>query len=242
MKIAAAQIQSIKGDIASNIEAHLKWIYKSIAADADFIVFPELSLTGYWLELANDLAVDYKSETLNVFQEVSNSEGIGIAVGMPTKSSKGIHISMIVFQPNESRQVYSKQLLHTDEAPYFQTGDHQLVFQIKQETIVPAICYEALQKDHIHNASRLKANLYMASVAKSQTSIETAQGYFPKAAASYQLPILMCNSIGLCDDFMSKGQTGVWNAKGQLLGQLHSNTEGLLIYNTTTDSITARLA
>lgn len=47
MKIALAQIQYEKGDIARNIELHLIWIDQAIAQGADCIFFPELSLTGY---------------------------------------------------------------------------------------------------------------------------------------------------------------------------------------------------
>lgn len=237
MKIAAAQIQSFKGDMDSNIESHLKWTHKAASKGADFIVFPELSLTGYWLDIANELAVDYQSSTLDVFQEVSDIEAIGIAVGMPTKSAKGVHIGMIIFLPNQPRQVYFKQLLHVDESPYFQPGDHQLVFKMEEETIAPAICYEALQKDHIHKASQLGIDLYMASVAKSQDSINKALRYFPKASSSYQLPILMSNSVGPCDDFMSVGQSGVWNTKGERIAYLNSDAEGLLLYNTKTKTV-----
>jgi len=56
MKICIAQTTPIKGDIEKNIENHKKLIALSIQENADIIVFPELSLTGYEPKLVKELA------------------------------------------------------------------------------------------------------------------------------------------------------------------------------------------
>lgn len=45
--VAGAQIASELGDITANCDKHLQWIEAAKAQDVDFLVFPELSLTGY---------------------------------------------------------------------------------------------------------------------------------------------------------------------------------------------------
>ena len=55
MKIALCQIKPKSGDITFNISKHMEFIAKAINANADFICFPELSLTGYEPELAKEL-------------------------------------------------------------------------------------------------------------------------------------------------------------------------------------------
>lgn len=47
MKIGAAQIESVIGDVDANIERHLSWIAKGKEAGLDLLVFPEVSLTGH---------------------------------------------------------------------------------------------------------------------------------------------------------------------------------------------------
>lgn len=78
----------------------------------------------------------------------------------------------------------------------------------------------------------LGAELYLASVAKSQIGIEKAFGHFPKTALKYSIPTLLCNCIGHCDNFESAGQSSIWGIDGKLISQLDNENEGILIYDT----------
>jgi predicted amidohydrolase len=237
MNICVAQIQSARGDIASSFQNHLKWIDLAIAENADFIVFPELSLTGYEPRLAKQLLSQIDQSHLDRLQKKSNEGKIGIGIGAPTQSRKGLHISMLIFQPNQKLQVYSKQQLHSDELPYFTNGEEQLTISDQDHTIAPAICYESLQPDHIKHAIDLGANIYIASVAKSQSGVEKAMYYFPAAARKYSIPILMSNCVGLCDDFESAGQSAIWDENGRMIAQLDHRKEGVLFFNTITGEV-----
>lgn len=112
---------------------------------------------------------------------------------------------MVIFQPNMTRQTYSKQNLHSDEKPYYIGGSEQIILTIKEKKIALAICYESLQTEHSKNANELGADLYLASVAKSQNGIEKAKAHFPKIANEFSMPVLMSNCIGYCDNFESVG-------------------------------------
>ncbi len=72
MKICVAQIQSFKGNIKKNIDAHKKLIELAISQNADFIAFPELSITGYEPELAENLSIYQDDSVLDDFQEISD--------------------------------------------------------------------------------------------------------------------------------------------------------------------------
>jgi len=71
MKIALAQLQSESGNIKANIKKHLDYIDKAAAAKADFIVFPELSLTNYEPHLARELAFKQNDSKLTIFKDYS---------------------------------------------------------------------------------------------------------------------------------------------------------------------------
>tara|TARA_R110002111_G_scaffold82930_10_gene130547 strand:- start:309 stop:1031 length:723 start_codon:yes stop_codon:yes gene_type:complete len=237
MKICVAQTKSEIGNIKANIENHLRWITRAVTEKTDLIVFPELSLLGYEPKLAKALATDQNDLRLDVFQEMSNTNKIAIGIGLPTHSEAGILISMVIFQPHLPRQTYSKQILHLDEKKYFIEGNKQTILTLKDAKIALAVCFESLQPQHTANAYAMGATVYLASVAKSQLGIEKANAYFPKVARKYSTPILMANSIGYCDDFQSAGQTSIWDANGYRIGQLNSQREGLLIYDTISKSI-----
>lgn len=232
MKISIAQIQSISGDIKANIARHSQAIQQAIAHQADSIFFPELSITGYEPTLAAKLALNLQDSQLDSFQSYSNQHKITIGIGAPVLSTRGILIAMIIFQPHQARTLYAKQWLHLDEKPYFVAGQEQVILQLQNIKLAPAICYESLQDVHIKNAYHLGAQIYLASVAKSLKGVQKALNYYPKVAAEYAIPIAMVNAIGYCDTFESKGQSAIWSSTGQLLAQLDEQSEGLLIYDT----------
>ena len=235
MKIGIAQTRSSKGNIQKNIEDHLDFIERAIYLKADLIVFPELSITNYEPDLAKELAFDIENNVFDPFQELSDNNEITIGVGIPTKATDGIHISMLIFQPNKEKIIYSKQMLHSDELPYFVCGKQQTFLNIKETKIAIGICYETLQRAHFLNAADQEADIYIASVAKSKGGIEKAYKHFPEIANEFNTPVLMSNCVGPCDNFTSVGQSAVWNKKGKLVEQLDSQSPGLLIYNTLTE-------
>lgn len=237
MKISVAQIRPVKGEVALNIEGHKKLIALSVLHKAKAIFFPELSITGYEPELAKHYAINRDDKVLDEFQEISNKNGIAIGVGMPVKVDAGIQISMIVFQPGKRKVIYSKQQLHADELPFFIRGEQQTLLTVDNNKIAPAICYESLQNDHSCKANQLGAEIYVASVAKSQSGVDKALIHYPAVARKYSMPVLMSNCVGYCDNFLSVGSSAVWTRQGILAGQLDSDCEGILTFDTETEEL-----
>ncbi len=237
MKIGLAQIQSKKGDVAHNIAHHLDYVERAIQAEVDFIVFPELSITGYEPALAKQLATTIEDKLFDPFQEISVASNIAIGIGMPTLGINGIHISILLFQPQQERLVYSKKLLHADELPFFTSGTRQPSLTIKGTNVALGICYETLQRAHFIEAKENGADVYVASVAKPDRGSAKAYVHFPSIAKEFQTPVLMCNAVGFCDDFLCNGQSAVWKEDGELIGELSDAAEGLLVYDTGTQKV-----
>jgi predicted amidohydrolase len=242
MKICAAQIQSYKNNVGKNIEKHRVFVEAAISGGSDLIVFPELSLTGYEPELVKGAAIFENDQRIDVFQKMSNERHITISLGAPVKSGLGIKIGMVLFEPGKTRHVYSKQYLHEDELRWFIQGDHQTFLTIGNQRIAPAICYESMQAEHIEKVMKSETDVYMASVAKSAGGVKKAYDYFPEIAGKYSIVVIMVNSVGPCDDFICAGSSAVWGRNGNLLGRLNEKNEGILIYDTETESITIQAA
>ncbi len=231
MKICLAQTQSLKGKVRENIQNHLRIVERALNLNADLIIFPELSITGYEPKLAKQLATKIEDRIFNPFQLLSDKNGVTIGIGMPTKANDGINISMLIFQPNKNRTVYSKELLHNDELPYFTSGKNQPLLNLNGNKIAIGICYETLQHEHFLKAKENKAEIYIASVAKPDKGTNRAYIHFPQIAKEFKTPILMSNCIGYCDDFLSNGKSSVWDENGVLKGQLNDQNQGLLVYD-----------
>lgn len=239
MKICVVQLKPVKGEIETNIKKHAEAVAKSAVLGAQAVFFPELSLTGYEPSLAGALATLPDDERLDVFQALSDKYRITIGVGLPTRSATGINISMICFQPGQKRQCYSKQQLHADETPYFIEGNGQVLLKIGSYVVAPGICYESLQKNHAENAVKLGATIYVASVAKSQNGITKGDVHYPAVAQEFSIPVLLSNSVGFYDSFMSVGKSSVWTKDGKLSARLSEEEEGLLVYDTDTENVIA---
>lgn len=230
MKICAAQTRPIKGDIESNIGHHKKLIELALLHHADFIIFPELSITGYEPTLAAQLAMHVDDKKLDVFQKISNDKNISIGVGAPIKTKIGICISLVIFQPQKTRQIYSKKFLHPDEKAFFVAGENDSIDL--PDDIALAICYELSVPEHSINAFNHGAKIYIASVAKSALGCEKSSQILSNIAAKYSMMVLMANCVGHCDNFECMGQTSAWGSQGVLLGQLDSVREGIVIIDT----------
>ncbi len=238
MKLGVAQVRPFNGDIDKNITSHKKLIARAVSEKADLIVFPELSLTGYEPRLCKELAVHPDDNRLDDFQTISNTGNITLCLGLPTTSNSGIRISMVIFQPNQPRQTYSKQYLHADELPYFTPGNQQTILTINDNKIAPAICYESLLPKHSDNAFQLGAEIYIASVAKSANGVAKSFMHYPEVARKYSMMVFMSNCTGPCDDFESVGRSSIWNKRGVLLAQLEETAEGILLIDTETGQVT----
>lgn len=238
MKLCAVQTRPVKGNIQSNIERHRKLIDLAISHGADIIIFPELSITGYEPALAKDLATHPDDSRLNDFQQISNTCGVTIGVGMPVRNDAGTCISMVIFQPHKARQVYSKKYLHADEEGFFVSGQNAANLP---GNIALAICYELSVPEHPENAYKNGARIYIASVAKSASGAEKAGRSLSAIAASYTMTVLMSNCVGYCDNFECGGKTSAWNDKGLLVGQLDDTNEGMLIIDTDTQELIEKI-
>lgn len=237
MLVCLAQIHLKKGDIATNLQKHKGCIRKAVESGASAVFFPELSLTGYEPELAKRLAFELEDSRLKEFHEISDKHNITLGIGLPTTHESQVLITMSINQPGMPMQYYSKQQLHSDELPYFGKGTAQVLISCEQLHLAPAICYESLQEDHASQAQQLGAQIYLASVAKPQRGVESCARHYPKIATTYGMSVMMVNSVGYCNNFMSAGQSSVWNKSGVMLGKLNNKDEGLLFWEMETDEI-----
>ncbi|MDA0265797.1 MAG: carbon-nitrogen hydrolase family protein [Cyanobacteria bacterium] len=240
MKICVAQTRPVMGDIEANIDRHQQLIEGAIALGADLIVFPELSITGYEPTLAKDWAVDLGDRRFDRFQTLSDTHQITIGIGAPTQNPPGICISLLLFQPHQARQHYSKMHLHPDEEPFFVPGPPSAGLIGPGAKVALAICYELFVPEHAAHAAHNGAAVYLTSVAKSVDGVEKARKRLREIARDYAMTVLMANCLGLADGMDCPGQTSVWSPQGTLLSQLDDVEEGFIVVDTETQAVLQR--
>lgn len=237
MRICVAQTKPVTGDFQRNIDKHKELIDLAVTNEADMIIFPELSITGYEPEQAKKLATHPNDKRFDEFQKISDIKRIIIGIGVPLKDNSDVSISMLLFQPNEGRKLYSKRYLHADEEPFFVAGQNSISLLGRNSNIAFAICYEISILDHAENAFKNGAKIYVASVAKFEDKIDRATNRLAKIASDYSMTVLMSNFIGSSNGQKYAGRTSIWNKQGSLVGQLSDKNEGVLIIDTDTQEV-----
>lgn len=145
MKIAAAQISSVLGNLEKNIEHHLKYCDEAIKNKTDMIVFPELSLTGYSLKDINfTIAVNIaKTKLLDKLKE--KSKKISIICGLAEEDDNfAIYNSGILISDGEikfsHRKIYPPTYGLFEEFRYFSRGNECRAHDTKFGKIGLLVC------------------------------------------------------------------------------------------------------
>jgi predicted amidohydrolase len=237
MKIGAAQTRPISEELDANITKHRHFVESAAAGGVDFLVFPELSLTGYEPTLAKELAIDPTDRRLDDFQKLSDAHEMSIGAGVPTRNTRGVCITMMVFQPHTPRYAYSKNYLHADEEPYFTAVENSPCLKINRTNVALAICYEISVAEHLRAALECNPEVYVASVAKFTKNINEARTRLTSIAVNCSIPVVMANCVGFSDGQQCAGTSCVWNDRGEMLGQLNGEDEGLLVFDTETQRV-----
>ena len=231
MRVALAQTRPIKGDFLGNIEQHERFVNTAVSHHTDLIIFPELSLTGYEPALAKQLATHPDDGRLAPLQTLSDAHQITIGVGLPTKSDGGICIGLVLIRPFAPRQTYAKKHLFPDEEPYFVSGENLPALTMKDTAVALAICYELSVVGHAEQAFLAGADLYLASVAKSARGVENASKRLSGLAQKHAKFAMLVNGVGPSDNFVSAGNSSIWNPQGHLIAQLDNTNEGMIIFD-----------
>jgi hypothetical protein len=98
VSIALAQFYPRLGDVAANLAAHLAIIADAGAAGAGLVVFPELSLTGYFLkDQVPDVALTLESPEIHALRDASRAAAIDIVVGLILESDRHLFYNAALY-------------------------------------------------------------------------------------------------------------------------------------------------
>ena len=134
-RVVLAQTRPRLGSVAHNLEEHLERAKHAAGSGADLIVFPELSLTGYFLkDQTADLALELDAPEIAALAEASRR--ISIAAGFVERARDGrLYNSIGFFEDGELLHVHRKVHLVSygmfDEARDFAPGEAFHTFDSK---------------------------------------------------------------------------------------------------------------
>lgn len=146
IRIALAQCNTKLGDVHANLQQHIQIIEKARNKDADLIIFPELSLTGYALQdLAADSALRPHQDDPVFNDLLKASQDIDLMVGFVHEDRRHrFYIASAYLSEGEIRHIHNKVYLPTygmfDEGRFFAWGDSVRAFDTKFGRFGMLIC------------------------------------------------------------------------------------------------------
>src|SRR2546430_2886503 len=144
IRIAIAQCAPALGAVKRNVDMHMSWIARAKAAGARLVIFPELSLTGYYLkDLAADVACPADDPQLAPIAKASVD--LDISAGFVERSADAkLHIAQGHWSGGKLIHVHRKVYLPTygifDDGRYFGPGDRFDTYRWAGGTTGVAIC------------------------------------------------------------------------------------------------------
>lgn len=228
---ACAQIQSSRQNVRANIEKHLHYACEAAAAGAAFLLFPEMSLTGYERELAVDQYFTPDDSRLEPLQSVSDAQDLILVAGAPLKLDQALYIGSFIIAPKREKQIYIKQYLHPGEESVFSTHRDYFCFtQAGADAVAHAICYDIENDPHIEGARIFNPSVYAASIFYSARGIDSGLARLSSVSRQFGLCVVMANYCGTCWDTLSGGKSSIWNKRGDLVAQASEDREELLFF------------
>jgi predicted amidohydrolase len=227
LKIALAQITARREDKKGNLKKIEELTLKAKEQNADLIVFPEMSLTGYVLrDQIYELAETVPGPSTDKVAALAKKTGLHIVFGMPELSEKTkgiIYNTAVLIGPEGFIGKYRKMHLPThsvfEEKRYFRPGYQVPSFDTAIGKIGLSICYDVFFPE-IYRLSRLKGTQLMVCISASPA---VRRSFFEVLTAARALENTMflayVNLAGVEDGLQFWGGSRLVNPSGDVVAR-----------------------
>ncbi len=224
MNICMAQINTFVGDYDGNVRRVLEVTHRAKAQlNADLIVFPELTLTGYPPEdllMRSDISERTESAISVLLKALP--QDVTVIVGYPRKRKDKLFNSAGVIQCGRLVAEYDKQCLPNyqvfDEKRYFESGRASCVVDIGGISFGLSICEDIWNAEPALKAQKagaqcllnLNASPFHKGKLRERIAVVSAR------AKALCLPIVYVNQIGGQDELVFDGGSFAVDGSGEL--------------------------
>jgi NAD+ synthetase len=239
MKISLCQINLKIGDLNYNIKK-IKNFYESKSADADLVVFPELSLTGYLLkDLVRDVhflekVLKFKAEIV----EFTKDKKCALLFGCPVSKNDKIFNSVVIACGGEEIFSTDKHILPNYEVfneprNFSKAEEEPTIFEFRGEKLGILICEDAWHDDLPNILSSKGATLFIIVNAspydlnKHKNRLKIANNI----AKKYNKTVAYLNNFGGYDELVFDGGSFVIDKCGNFINEPSLWDEGVLTFD-----------
>ena len=253
VNVAIAQFYPRLGDVAANIAAHLTVISTAAASGAGLVVFPELSLTGYFLkDQVPEVALRIDAPEILALQDASRDGGIDIVAGLILESdAHRFYNASLYISGGDVVHIHRKVYLPTyglfDEQRYLAAGDRFRAFDAPLGNRTEhrwragiLICEDLWHPTSVALLARQDVDLIICPSASPGRGL--LQGEAVGTASSYDVMtrtyaqlfttyVLYCNRSGFEDGVGFWGGSRVVDPAGSVVAEVRGAQESVLFHS-----------
>jgi len=235
--LGVAQTIPVRGDVDANVAEHARLARVAAREGARVLVFPELSLTGYELDLARDAAFSENDPRLVPLVDLASSCSMTVIVGAPVGIGSRRHIGAFIVAPDRGVRLYTKHhlgafppsascdgMVPPPEATVFEAGDRNPLVSLDGGTAAVAVCGDAARPSHPEEAAARGATTYLASVFIIPSQFASEAGNLALHAVRR---VAMANYGGPSGGLASAGRSTIWSERGERLVELDPSGAGV---------------
>jgi predicted amidohydrolase len=248
--VAAAQFETVLGDIAGNLERHLTRIAEAAAANVNVLVFPELSLVGHGAG-ADTLRLAFSADHA-VLQQLAEACGpMHTVVGFIEEAPGAqFYNSVATLAHGRVEHVHRKVNLATygklDDGKFYAPGDTLGSFHLDNHRwqVATPICADWWNPSLVHDAACAGMTLGIAPISSALEAVgdqfdnprgwDTVLRFY---ALVYGLPIVMANRVGREGDLHFWGGSRILDSSGRVLAESREPREELVIASLEYESV-----
>ena len=240
--MAVAQTVPVRGDVGANIEQHVRLVHAAADEQAQLLVFPELSLTGYELDLATALAFAPSDPRLDPLVDASSSCSMSLIVGAPVRIQSRLHIGAFIVSADRTVDLYTKQhlgafaataardgIVPPAEATVFEPGDLNPLVRFGSSIAAVAVCADAGRPAHPRVAAGRGAKTYLASMFVIPSEFDRETANLRAYATHHSMVVAFANYGGSSGGLASAGRSAIGSEKAELLVQLDDAGIGIAV-------------
>lgn len=201
LTIALVQHVSTPGDIQASLQRIDHYAQKAASANAELVLFPEASLTGYnnTLEVNEKIAVNAHGDTFHAIAAMCRKHNIAIAYGFAERSDDKLYNSVQLIDATGSEQaLYRKTHLwgEQDRTLFTQGDDLVAVIEWNEWRIGLLICYDIEFPENVRRLAIEGAELILTPTALMFPETTVADNVVPVRAYENQVFIAYANFCG----------------------------------------------
>ncbi len=257
MKIALAQINPTVGDFSGNLAKILQYSAQAADRHAELVMFPELSVCGYWPAdlLEKSSFIQRAEESVQELAAATARLGIAVLCGSvsASHSKAGKQVANTAFLLKDGAVAFRQQKMLLpfydvfDEQRYFEPAPKQGLFTLASQPIALTICEDAWNDkafwetrryavDPVDELVRAGGKLILNISASPywRGKRRTREAMLAALAQRHNMPVLMVNQVGGNDSLIFDGTSLAINAEGEVIAQGKSFEEDLIIVDTAT--------